>query len=614
MASAIGARAQDSVATVSHEISEVVVTGTRTQTNRSNVPMTISVVGREEIEQSRESSVLSTLSGRVPGLFITERGVTGFGVSNGGTGGISIRGVGGEPTTQVLVLIDGHPQYMGVMGHPLPDAYIASDVERIEVIRGPASVLYGSNAMGGVINLISRRQTSDGWKANARLMYGSFNTQKYSANAGINKNNFDGFISVNHDRTDGHRDNSPFNLTGVNGRVGYRPLEQLYVHLDANVASYMAQNPGTEAAPVFDNIADILRGEAALTAENRFDKNDGALKLFYNFGDHYINDGYATGGAPRPNRFKSDDYNYGALLYQSIRLFKGNTITAGVDYKNYGGFARQVNAETGDVAGVLLADTSFYEAAGYLTVQQTLFDKFTLNVGGRYEHNQLYGSEWAPQAGITYTPLEATVLKASVAKGYRSPTLREIFMFVPVRNPDLKPERMWNYEISWEQKLLGNRLSFELTGFIADGSGLIQVVSGKNINSGDFHNTGTEIAVKYQPLQHLHLHGNYSYLHMPADKRVAYAPEQMAALSAAYAGLKKWNFNVNYRYVKDVYSNVGAKIKSSYGLLDAQVSYRPLQWLNVFVKGENLTGKKYEIVTGYPMPGITVMGGINISI
>ncbi|MDR1022746.1 MAG: TonB-dependent receptor [Prevotellaceae bacterium] len=610
--------AQDSI---THNLGDVVVTATRTEVNRSNVPMTISVVGREEIEQSGESSALSALSGRVPGLFITERGVTGFGVSNGGTGGISIRGVGGSPTTEVLVLIDGHPQYMGVMGHPLPDAYIASDVERIEVIRGPASVLYGSNAMGGVINLISRRQTSDGWKANARLMYGSFNTQKYSANAGINKNSFDGFISVNHDRTDGHRDNSPFNLTGVNGRVGYRPLEQLYVHLDANVASYMAQNPGEEAAPVFDNIADILRGEAALTVENHFDKNGGTIKLFYNFGDHYINDGYydsrfstLTPQVSRPNRFKSNDHNYGVLLYQSVRLFKGNTITAGIDYKNYGGFARQVNAETGDVADVLLADTSFYEAAGYLTVQQTLFDRFTLNVGGRYEHNQLYGGEWAPQAGITYAPQKTTILKASVAKGYRSPTLRDIFMFVPVRNPDLKPERMWNYEVSWEQKLLGNRLSFELTGFIADGSGLIQRVGNQNVNSGNFRNTGAEVAVKYQPLQHLHLHGSYSYLHMPADKRVAYAPEQMAELSAAYAGLKKWNFNAGYRYVKDVYSNVSTGIKSSYGLLDAQISYRPLQWLNVFVKGENLTDKKYEIVTGYPMPGITVMGGVSVSL
>jgi iron complex outermembrane receptor protein len=262
----------------------------------------------------------------------------------------------------------------------------------------------------------------------------------------------------------------------------------------------------------------------------------------------------------------------------------------------------------------LLPDTSLYEAAVYLTLQQILFDKFTLNAGGRYEHNQRYGSEWVPQAGITYVPGKTTVLKASVAKGYRSPTLRETSMFVS-RNPNLQPEHMWNYEISWEQKLPDDRLSFELTGFIADGSGLIQVEDNKNINRGRFRNYGLEAAVAYQPLQYLHLHGNYSFLYMPEDKRIAYAPEQMLSFSASYVGLKKWHFNADCRYVKDVYSNVvNEGVKSSYGLLDAKVSYRPLRMFEVFVKGENLTDTDYEILTAYPMPGITVMVGINLSI
>ncbi|WP_372650716.1 TonB-dependent receptor plug domain-containing protein, partial [Draconibacterium sp.] len=129
-------------------INEVVVTGTQVQVNRNNVPMAVSVVTRTQIEESDESALLPILNGRVPGLFVTERGVTGFGVAAGSAGQISIRGIGGSPTTGVLMLIDGHPQFMGIMGHPLPDSYVASDVERVEVIRGPASILYGSNAMG----------------------------------------------------------------------------------------------------------------------------------------------------------------------------------------------------------------------------------------------------------------------------------------------------------------------------------------------------------------------------------------------------------------------------------------------------------------------------------
>ena len=152
---------------------------------------------------------------------MTERGVTGFGVADGAAGQISIRGVGGSPTTGVLMLIDGHPQFMGIMGHPLPDSYVASDAERVEVIRGPASILYGSNAMGGVINIITKKQAVDGARGNARLSYGSFNTQKYMVSGGYKKNKFSVFASGNHDRTDGHRENSDFKIKNGYVKLGY---------------------------------------------------------------------------------------------------------------------------------------------------------------------------------------------------------------------------------------------------------------------------------------------------------------------------------------------------------------------------------------------------------
>ncbi|KAA6308470.1 iron complex outermembrane receptor protein, partial [termite gut metagenome] len=251
-------------------LDEIIVTGTRAQINRNNVPMTISVINRNDIEESSESALLPVLSERIPGMFVTERGITGFGVSSGGSGGITVRGVGGSPTTSVLVLIDGHPQYMGIMGHHLPDAYVASDVERVEVVRGPASILYGSNAMGGVINLITRKQNQDGWSTNGRLMYGSYHTQKYMLNGGWKHGKSDVFASINHDRTDGHRNNSGFHITNAYTRAGYGLSEYFRIWGDVSVASFTAQNPGTIARPLFDNIADIIRGVASATLENNY--------------------------------------------------------------------------------------------------------------------------------------------------------------------------------------------------------------------------------------------------------------------------------------------------------------------------------------------------------
>jgi len=598
-------------------IDEVVVTATRVSVSRNSVPMTVSVVSREEIEESSETALLPVLTERVPGMFVTQRGVTGFGVATGGTGGISLRGVGGSPTTQLLVLIDGHPQYMGIMGHHLPDAYVASDVEKVEVIRGPASILYGSNAMGGAINIITRKQNQEGWNAGARAMYGSYNTQKYMANTGLKNGKFNGYLSVNHDKTDGHRTNSDFSITNGYTKLGYSLNERLQMWGDVSLASFKAQNPGTVERPMFDNIAEILRGMASMTAENNFGKTSGAIKFFYNFGNHKINDGYAGGGTPGNFYFRSNDHNYGITLYQSFRPFSENLITAGIDYKNFGGHARNDFMDATPNID-LLKKTSLYEFAGYIMLQQTLFTKLTLNTGLRLENSEKFGIEWVPQAGLSYCPLRTTVLKVSVAKGFRSPTIREMYMFPP-QNPDLQPERMINYEISAGQGFFNGRMFAELTSYISEGSNLImtQIVDGspKNLNAGDFNNKGIELAIQWNILKNIDMRGNYSYLNM--KKPILNAPEQQAYISVSYR-LKNWTTSINYQYIHGLYVRLESadapSVTEKYGLLNARVSYRPSKWIDLFVKGENLTDKTYQIVYQYPMPGITVFSGVNFKI
>ena len=597
-------------------LDEVIVTGARVSINRSNVPMTVSVVNRAEIEESSESALLPALSEHIPGMFVTQRGVTGFGVASGGTGAISMRGVGGSPTTQLLVLIDGHPQYMGIMGHHLPDAYVASDVEKVEVIRGPASILYGSNAMGGAINIISRTQNNEGWSAGGRVMYGSFNTQKYMANGGLKKDKFESYLSVNHDRTDGHRPNSDFSITNGYAKLGYHASEHFRLLGNVSLASFKASNPGTISQPMFDNDAEIIRGVASLKAENSFGKLNGALILFYNFGDHKINDGYTEGGTPRKYFFRSNDHNYGITFYQSFQPFEGNMLTAGIDYKNFGGRAWNDYTDATPNAN-LLRDTSLYELAGYVITQQTLFDKLTVTAGLRLENSEKFGTEWVPQAGLSYRPSRYTVLKTSVAKGFRSPTIREMYMFPP-QNPDLMPERMINYEVSIGHGFLEGCLTAELTGYIVDGSNLImtQIENGspKNLNVGNFNNKGIELSVRWNVMDNLDIKGNYSYLYL--KKPILNAPKQQAYIAATYR-MNKWTLNANFQHINDLYVRLenasNQAVTESYGMANAKLSYRTKKGIELFVKGENLTDKSYQTVYEYPMPGITILGGIAIS-
>lgn len=593
----------------------VVVSANRINVNRNSVPLTISVIDRDEIEASSESALLPVLSERVPGLFVTQKGITGFGVSAGSAGTVNIRGVGSG--NKVLMLFDGQPQWAGVFGHSLPDTYVASDVDRVEVIRGPGSLLYGSNAMGGVVNIITRRHKQEGRRTQARVMYGSFNTQKYMVNNGYNIGKFSSFISINHDRTDGHRPNSDFHITNGFANLGYTINDRYKVTGDVSLAKSKFQNPGKITAPILDNKMDILRGTTSFALENKYDKMSGALRLFYNWGNHEINDGYNPGEKPLAYLFRSDDHNVGVLLYESFRLFKGNTFTVGIDYKNWGGHAWNNND---DGSKSELVDKTVNETAGYVIMQQDLFEMLSLNAGVRYEHNSTFGGEWVPQGGVTVRPFEGNTIRASVSKGFRSPNIREMYMF-GAANPDLKPESMINYEVAVGQHFLDGNLFAEVTAFYIDGKNMISSVSingdnrppFKNRNVGTFTNKGIEFEARYQICKNLNADMNYSYLHM--NKPIPGAPEHKFYAGATYMP-GRFAFNVSVQSIFGLYTDDACTKQEDFTTLNAKAAYRfgsRDKGLNLFVKGENLTATRYSINDGFPMPKAIVMGGIDVT-
>lgn len=584
-----------------YKIDEVVLTGSKVAVKRNMIPLSVSVISRENIENSSETALLPVLGELVPGLFVTERGVSGFGVSNGSAGQISMRGVGSSPSTQVLILLNGNPQFMGIMGHPLPDAYVASDVERVEIIRGPGSALYGTNAMGGVINIITKKQKSNGFSLNARGIYGSYNTQKYMVNSGFKKNKFNIFASYNHDQTDGHRDSSDFKVDNGYLSLGYDINNNLSLSTDFSLANFVASDPGPEFSRAGNRI-DITRGMGSAALTNNYGKTDGSVRFFYNFGEHDITDG-----------FHSNDINSGIIAYQSFRLFNGNNLSLGIDYKEYGGKAENKKAMNG--AGIVFSDTTITEVAGYFNFQQILFNKLILNAGLRLEHNSNYGIENIPTAGIAYLLDETTSFKSSVSKGFRSPTIRELYLWGQA-NQDLRPERMVNYEIGFSKLLLNKSLSLEVTGFYSKGSNLIQLVAGQNgmkfQNSGEFSNTGLEVQANYNPFKNFSLNANYSFIDM--DEPLLATPEHKLFIGSTYK-IDKFTLNASLQFVDDLYTQINPSIlKSTYALVNAKCQYRLNKNLDLFIKGENLTDTEYYINYQYPMPGLVILGGFNLSL
>ena len=307
-------------------IDEVVVTGTRNQTDIRHLSQTVSVVNRNKLEQAMQPSLLPVLTEQVPGLFTTSRGVMGYGVSNGAAGGISLRGLSGG-NARLMVLIDGHPQYAGIFGHPIADAYQTLLADRVEVLRGPASVLYGSNAMGGVVNIVTRKMHEDGIRTHLHTGYGSYNTLETELTNRIRKGRFSSVISGSYNRTDGHRADMGFEQYGGYGQVGYEVTDNWNLRADVNVTHFNASYPGPVSAPLLDGDQRITRGMTSFAVENEYEKTSGALSFFYNWGNHWINDGYtpSAGEGPQDDRFNSYDDMMGISWYQSARFFKGVT-------------------------------------------------------------------------------------------------------------------------------------------------------------------------------------------------------------------------------------------------------------------------------------------------
>jgi len=588
---------------------EVVVTGTNNATLSNLLPYSISTVSREQIEASGRTQLLSALTGRIPSLFVTERNIFGFGVSTGGSGGIKLRGVGGAPTSQLLMMVDGKPQFAGVFSHPIADNYESEYVDHVEIVRGPASVLYGSNAMGGAINVITRKAQEDGVRTTLQSQYGSYNTSQSAITNMVRAGKFHSLVSLGYDRTDGTQKDFDFWQASGYAKVGYDFNSHWSAYADYSLMKFKGNDPiyarlsNPDATDIYHQ--DVLRGEASAVAANTYDKTNGAVRLYFSHGNNKISD---------PKDFQMFDNRIGMLAYQNIQPWKNGNLTVGFDFDRYtgevplsGGMKREekVTPATMDKKGIT-------EYSPYITASQGLVDNLlVLNAGLRMSNSNMFGTKWIPQAGITVNPGCNWTLKANLSKGYRNPSFKELYLY-KMANADLKPENMMNYEVTIG-KSFSRYLSLELTGYLSRGSNLIQAVfntelnSMHNENTGKFENKGIELTATSHPIDNLHLRATYSYLDSDIENLTG-APKHQYSLGADWVVLPKLTVNADIIGVSDLYVAKDVDLQS-YALLNLKVNYRVIKCLDLFVQGNNLTNAKYCINKGYEMPGTTVTGG-----
>jgi outer membrane receptor protein involved in Fe transport len=546
-----------------------------------------------EIDRTGARTVLDGVDRLAPAAFVTRRGVMGYGIATNGTGGLSIRGVGESPNAGILVVVDGRPDFQGLMGHPLPDFYSLSDAGSVSIIEGPASVLYGGNAMGGVVEIKpwapERRSTrltaslGSFYTGQHRLSHGGvFRRGYYTVNAGVS-------------HTSGDRPGSAFRNQDGGATVSYGLSGAWRASLAGRYGHFYVEDPGPVAAPLSGSYAGVGRGGFSLDLDNQTERAWGYIRAYSSHGRHFITDG-----------FRSTDRATGIRVDENVRLAPGLTLEMGSDLVSYGGKARNIGA------GIDYGEHTLTSAAGFGRLGWSA-GSLRLFAGGRYEANSLFGKYGVPEAGVAWMPRERVTLSVEAAQGYRNPTIRELYLF-PAPNPGLKPERMWNYQASIRVQPSGS-FTATLTAFYATLSELI-VTTGRypNLalqNTGAALNRGVEVSGRWRASRRLAVQAGHAYLRstnlapcVPANKFNYGADIDVGRAFVYFGGMlvgERWG---DARHASRL---------AGYALGELKVTVPAGERWRVFALVDNLFNRRYSVVPGYPMPRINAAGGLSAS-
>jgi iron complex outermembrane receptor protein len=338
-----------------------------------------------------------------------------------------------------------------------------------------------------------------------------------------------------------------------------------------------------------------------LTATNRYNNTDGSLRVYYSYGNHFIDD---------PKHFHSLDDRFGVLAYQNFTPWHNGSATVGFDFDTYTGKI-PMSGGTAHTEGSMstIGRKSITEYSPYVTLSQGLLHGLlNLNAGLRMANSDMFSTQWVPQGGVAVHPGANWLIKASVAKGYRNPSFRELYLY-RTANSDLSPENMMNYEAT-VGKTFSHIFGIDVTGYYSRGSNLIQTENMKNVNTGSFTNKGVEVSANSHPLRNVTLRASYSYMRTSLPNLTA-APKNQYFFSVAWKALPTLLIDAQLRGVGDLYV-AETVANQNYALLDVKCTYNALRYLDLFVTINNITDANYVINRGYEMPGFTAMGGFKL--
>jgi outer membrane cobalamin receptor len=585
------------------ELGQVVVTSTKTEMEISESPQSISVITKEEINSTPDRSIAEVIQ-RAPGVLVT---------NNGPMGSLTSANIRGSEAGQVLIMIDGRrindPQngQFDLSNLPLSK----DEIERIEVLRGGASALYGADAMGGVINIITKTPSKEP-SARAEASYGRFATQEYSLSHRWKPGPLGYGLFASRGLSDGFRPNSDYQAWTFGGDLSY----DLPWKGELKVSARNIQKEiGTPGPVTFTDPDDREKDNQTQLDLNYRDKIGSAVKLNFRGWQNIYRQTFEQGtqgpdvGPPLLHK----SYQTGGELQATAAIGSAHLVTGGLE-----GIQDRVNSGSFGVERGT-------RGAVYLQDEFEVVKAVTTTLGLRYDMNSLFQNQLDPRAALLVRLPADTRVRASVARSYRAPTFNDLFWpagAFEAGNPSLQPEKAWSYELGGEKKF-GDLAVFKIAGFYRDVTDLIHWAPDENFvwrptNIQTAHIWGAETELVFSPVKGLSIPLNYSYLY-PRDQStgepIPNKPKHIFNAGVDYVSSFGLKSNLKGRYVR-YYVNDTSTLNRDYFVLDARLGYEFVVYRKFkgegFLSLTNALNRDYQIIEGYPMPPRMLSGGVNL--
>ncbi len=616
-------------------ISDVIITDAQLY------PGSYQAIKSEKVKESGSTDLVSVVKSQMPSFYSPANRPMGYGVARSGAATMSLRGIGRSgwgPTTGIPVLFNGMDTTMGIMGHPVADVLTMKNVERIEVLLGPQPVLFGSSAMGGVINIVTKKQTQEGFTTDIQGSYGLWNTtEEYLYHTG-KLGKLDYSIGYQFQHSDGDWEQSfngkdftsEFTQHSGNVHIGFEIAKNWYASIDSFGMKQNIHDPGpqgigalaTGPLTVQLNLLEefnITRGAVLAKLSHDYRLFSGSIQAEGNFGHHE-----SVQTNTEKDIFESDDSSYAVRLKEVIRPWQGGAMTVGAEWRRYGGTAKNV-----DTGSYYIDDEFLYDTSAYGLLQQSFFkDLLSISGGARYTHNSEYGGFTAWQAGVAARPMGKTKIYSNIAKGFKLPDIRQYFVkMYPATNTiletgtDLKPETYTSIEAGILQELF-DRITLSVAGYrIYSKDQFVYTTQWEN--APDFNYNGMEANVAVKAFEWLSLNAGYSYIaNEQDDVYLPYVPRHRAT-GGFVLSMTGVRLSLDGEYVNGLFADTaGNKEFDSFFVAHARISYTLWQKYTAFVNFYNITDKEYSTFAvlvpplgnsycEYPMPGFHFIAGLS---